>query len=40
MKNIDVSISDLNYNKKPTSEEIRFMTFKKETLSIEELSDY
>ena len=38
MKTIDVSISDLNYNKKPQGDTIRMMTFKKETLSVDELA--
>lgn len=38
MKNIDVSISELNYEKKPLSDDIRMMTFKKETLSVDELA--
>lgn len=38
MKNIDVSISELNYEKKPQGDDIRMMTFKKETLSVDELA--
>lgn len=38
MKNIDVSISELNYDKKPQGDDIRMMTFKKETLSVDELA--
>lgn len=38
MNTIDVSISELNYNKKPQGDTIRMMTFKKETLSVDELA--
>lgn len=40
MKNIDVSISELNYEKKPQGDDIRMMTFKKETLSVDELATF